>query len=132
MERNEAQPANLVDLLKKYVDIPGTTIGVLGLAFKPDSDDVRESRAAPVIESLLREGANVVAYDPVATDNFRPLFPDITYAKTASEALDTDAVLIVTEWKEFEDLDYRGKTVIDGRRIGKARKDAKVYEGVCW
>jgi UDPglucose 6-dehydrogenase len=132
LERNETQPANLAGLLKKHMDISGKTIGVLGLAFKPDSDDVRESRAVPVIESLLREGAHVVAYDPVATDNFRPLFPGITYAKTAKEVLDADAVLIVTEWKEFEDLDYRGKTVIDGRRIGKARKEAAVYEGVCW
>ena len=93
---------------------------------------MRETRAVPVIESLLHEGAKVVAYDPVATDNFRPLFPGITYAKSGEEVMDADAVLIVTEWKEFEDLDYRGKTVIDGRRIGKARKEAAVYEGVCW
>jgi UDPglucose 6-dehydrogenase len=132
MERNESQPGNLVELLKKHMDISGKTIGVLGLAFKPDSDDVRETRAVPVIEMLLQEGARVIAFDPVATDNFRQLFPGITYAKSAGEVLDADAVLIVTEWKEFEDLDYRGKIVIDGRRIGKARKEAEVYEGVCW
>ena len=129
---NEDQPAKIIDLLKRHMDITGKTIGILGLAFKPDSDDVRESRAIPVIEALRKEKAKIIAFDPVATANFRHLFPDISYAETAKDVLDADAVLIVTEWKEFEDLDYRGKTVIDGRRIGKARKEAAVYEGVCW
>jgi UDPglucose 6-dehydrogenase len=48
------------------------------------------------------------------------------------DVLHSDAILIVTEWKEFEDLDYRGKIVIDGRRISKAREEAAIYEGVCW
>lgn len=129
---NEVQPGNMVALLKEHRDISGKTIGILGLAFKPESDDVRESRAIPIIEALHREGASVIAFDPVAMDNFRPLFPHITYAKSAREVLGADAVFIVTEWKEFEDLDYRGKTVIDGRRITKAGKEAAVYEGVCW
>jgi UDPglucose 6-dehydrogenase len=55
-----------------------------------------------------------------------------TICTPASEVLTSDAVIIVTEWKEFESLDYRGKTVIDGRRIGKAREEAAIYEGVCW
>jgi len=129
---NEDQPAKMVNLLKRQMDITGKTIGILGLAFKPDSDDIRESRAVPIIQALLKERAKIIAFDPVAMDNFRPLFPDISYAKTAKDVLDADAVLIVTEWKEFEDLDYRNKTVIDGRRIGKARREAAIYEGVCW
>jgi UDPglucose 6-dehydrogenase len=129
---NEDQPAKMIDLLKRHLDIAGKTIGVLGLAFKPDSDDIQESRAVPIIEALLKERAKIIAFDPVATQNFRHLFPDISYAQTAKEVLDADAILIVTEWKEFEDLDYRNKTVIDGRRIGKAREDAVIYEGVCW
>jgi UDPglucose 6-dehydrogenase len=129
---NENQPSKMIELLKRHMDIAGKTIGILGLAFKPDSDDVRESRAIPVIEALLREKANIIAFDPVATDNFRHLFPDISYMKSANDVLNADAVLIVTEWKEFEDLDYRGKIVIDGRRIGKAQHEAKIYEGVCW
>jgi UDPglucose 6-dehydrogenase len=132
MGTNEDQPAKMVDLLKRHMDLAGKTIGVLGLAFKPDSDDIRESRAVPIIQALLKEKARIIAFDPVATDNFRHLFPDISYAKTAKEVLDADAVLIVTEWKEFEDLDYRNKTVIDGRRISRARKEAAIYEGVCW
>ncbi len=129
---NEDQPGRMIGLLKRHVDIAGKTIGVLGLAFKPDSDDIRESRAIPVVEALLAGGAHVVAFDPVAMDRFRARFPGIAYAKSARDVLDADAVLIVTEWKEFEDLDYRGRTVIDGRRIGKARVEAGVYEGVCW
>ena len=129
---NEDQPARMIELLKRHMDIAGKTIGILGLAFKPDSDDVRESRAIPIIQALLKEGADIIAFDPVATDNFRHLFPDISYMKRAQDVLAADAVLIVTEWKEFEELDYRGKTVIDGRRIGKARNEAATYEGVCW
>jgi UDPglucose 6-dehydrogenase len=68
----------------------------------------------------------------MAMENFKKIIPDISYASSASEILAADAVLIVTEWKEFEDLDYRGKIVIDGRRIGKAQHEAKIYEGVCW
>ena len=132
MRTNEDQPAQMLGLLKRHLDISGKTIGILGLSFKPDSDDIRESRAIPIIEALRKEGANIIAFDPVSMDNFKQLFPDIRYAKTAYEVLQADAILIVTEWKEFEDLDYRGKIVIDGRRIGKAREEAAIYEGVCW
>jgi UDPglucose 6-dehydrogenase len=132
MGTNEDQPAKMIGLLKQHMDIAGKTIGILGLAFKPDSDDVRESRAIPVIEMLRNEGARIIAYDPVAMDNFRLLFPHISYARKVEDVLTADAVLIVTEWKEFEDLDYHGRIVIDGRRIGKARSEAAVYEGVCW
>jgi UDPglucose 6-dehydrogenase len=129
---NKDQPAKMIDLLKRHLDIAGKTIGILGLAFKPDTDDIQESRAIPILHALLEEGAKIIAFDPVATENFRHLFPDISYAEKAREVLDADAVLIVTEWKEFEDLDYSGKIVIDGRRIGKARREAAIYEGVCW
>ena len=122
----------MIALLKKHLDPKGRTIGVLGLAFKPDTDDIRESRAILLIKMLIEEGAVVKAYDPVAMKNFKEQFPDLIYASSASEILESDAVLIVTEWKEFESLDYRGKLVIDGRRVEKARKEAATYEGVCW
>ena len=124
----------MIELLKKHIlDLKGKTVGVLGLAFKPDTDDIRESRAIPIVEALLNEGAKVIAYDPKAMNNFAKLFPQIDYANSGEEVLaNSDAVLIVTEWKEFEDLNYRDKIVIDGRRIEKARKEAKIYEGVCW
>ncbi len=132
MEINEEQPRRMIALLKKHLDPHGRTIGVLGLAFKPDTDDIRESRAISVIRLLLQEGAKVKAYDPEAMKQFKELFPGISYAESGSEVLASDAVLIVTEWREFESLDYRGKLVIDGRRIERARADAAVYEGMCW
>jgi len=132
METNEDQPKKLIQLLKKYIDIPDKTIGILGLAFKPETDDIRETRAIPVIRALLAEQAKVVAYDPLAMDNFRREFPDITYARTSEEVLMADAILIVTEWPEFDRIDYTGKIVIDGRRVEGAIKTADIYEGVCW
>jgi UDPglucose 6-dehydrogenase len=130
---NEKQPLKLMDLLGNYIpDLKGKTIGILGLAFKPDTDDIRDSRAIPLIEYLIQHGARVIAYDPLAMDNFRKLYPGIIYAVSAQETLKSDAVLIVTEWREFEDLDYTGKIVMDGRRVNAARTTAAIYEGVCW
>jgi len=96
----------------------------------PGTDDVRDSRAIKIVEALLQEGAIVNAYDPLAVRNFSKLFPQIGYV-TKEEILNSDAILIVTEWEEFNHLDYRGKVVIDGRRVDKAR-EARIYEGVCW
>lgn len=134
MEVNEKQPLRMIELLKKYVPkLKGKTIGVLGLAFKPNTDDIREARSIILVGKLLEEGAKVIAYDPKATENFKRLFSQIEYANSAQKVLDkTDIILIITEWPEFEELDYSGKIVVDGRRIGKAEKTAKIYEGVCW
>ncbi len=132
IEVNEEQPLKLIELLKKHVpNLRGRRVGVLGLAFKPDTDDIRESRAIPVVRGLLDEGAKVVAYDPKAMDEFSKVFPEVEYADV-EEVMKSDAVLIVTEWDEFKDLDYHNKIVIDGRKVEKARKEAGVYEGVCW
>ncbi|MFO7967271.1 MAG: nucleotide sugar dehydrogenase [Archaeoglobaceae archaeon] len=129
---NEKQPVKLIELLKKHVpELKGRRVGVLGLAFKPDTDDIRESRAIPVVQTLLDEGANVVAYDPKAMEEFSKLFPEVEYS-TMEGVLSCDAVLIVTEWDEFEGLDYTGRIVIDGRKVEKARQEARIYEGVCW
>ena len=132
IEVNEEQPLKLLELLTAHVpNLDRKTIGLLGLAFKPNTDDVRESRAIPIVETLLRKGATVLAYDPMAMGNFRKIYPQINYVPTAADALAADAVLITTEWKEFESLNYSGKIVIDGRRIEKAR-DGSTYDGVCW
>jgi UDPglucose 6-dehydrogenase len=130
---NEDQPLRLVTLLKKHLpDLKGKRIGVLGLAFKPDTDDIRESRAIPITEELLKEGASVIAYDPLAMESFGTLYPGISYATSAKDLIQVaDAVLLTTEWREFEALDYTGKLVIDGRRIENAKKGS-IYEGVCW
>jgi UDPglucose 6-dehydrogenase len=86
-----------------------------------------------VIQGLLDRGATVIAYDPMAMDGFRALFPGIEYAATADELLaSVDVVVIATEWSEFEELDYSGLAVFDGRRCERARETARLYEGLCW
>jgi UDPglucose 6-dehydrogenase len=129
---NTDQPLRLVKILRKHIPkLKGTTIGILGLAFKPNTDDIRDSRAIPIVEELLREGVHIKAYDPQAMDNFKTLYPTIEYCPSASDVLSADAILITTKWKEFTSLQYNGKIVIDGRRLEQA-KNAKIYEGVCW
>ena len=129
---NDRQPLKLVDILKKHVpNLNGKTIGILGLAFKPNTDDIRNSRATPIVKRLLKEGAQIKAYDPKAIRCFKEIFPQITYVSSAKEVLNSDAVLIVTKWNEFTKLDYNGKVVIDGRKLKEA-ETARIYEGVCW
>jgi UDPglucose 6-dehydrogenase len=132
---NERQPARLVDLLKKHLDPEGKTVAVLGLAFKADTDDVRESRSIPLIRKLREEGAVVRAYDPMAADNMRKILPDIEYCESVREALNcADACIVATDWEEFADIDVspmRRKLVLEGRRVLKNR-DGFEYEGICW
>jgi UDPglucose 6-dehydrogenase len=132
IKTNDDQPQKLITLLKKHINIHGKKIGILGLSFKPDTDDIRESRAIPVVLSLLEEGAQILAYDPMAMPEFVKIFPQISYAKNSKEVLETDALIIITEWNEFFDLDYREKIVIDGRKVNKAEREARIYEGICW
>jgi len=81
-EVNNRQPDRLLSLMDDHVDVAGKQVAVLGLAFKPGTDDIRNSRAIPVIEGLKHAGAEIVAYDPVAIENMRERFPDIEYADT--------------------------------------------------
>ena len=137
VEVNERQPERLLALLDGHVDVAGKRVAVLGLAFKPGTDDVRESRAIPVIEGLLDRGAEVVAYDPVATENMRERFPDLEYASSAAAALSgASAAAVVTDWDEFAALDsefdaMETPVVVDGRRIIE-RRDGITYEGLTW
>lgn len=129
---NEDQPLLLVDALLRYMgDVKGKTIGILGLAFKPGTDDIRYTRALPIIRDLLSRGARIKAYDPLAMDPFRSVVPDIEYEDAAVGVLDSDAVLLLTEWNEFRDLDFTDTVLFDGRRVREA-SNAKYYEGICW
>ena len=131
-QTNIDQPGRMISLLKKHFpSLKGKTIGVLGLSFKPGTDDVRKSKALEVIDRLVTEGAQVKAYDPHAMKSFQKVFYNHVEYSSPEHVLDSDAVLIMTEWDEFNELDYRDKVVIDGRRIMKA-KEAKIYEGICW
>src|SRR5262249_51864902 len=77
-------------------------IGILGLAFKPNTDDMREAPSVEIIEMLKRKGAHIKAYDPVAMDRAAEMLPEATYCATAYDvAKDADALLIITEWNEF-------------------------------
>lgn len=101
----------------------GARVAILGAAFKPDSDDVRDSPALDVAGRIQLQGAQVTVYDPKAMENSRRLFPTLEYAESALEACrDADAVLLLTEWAEFVRLDpaaartvVRKPTIIDGR-----------------
>ncbi|MBI3214695.1 MAG: UDP-glucose/GDP-mannose dehydrogenase family protein [Mycobacterium sp.] len=101
----------------------GANIGVLGAAFKPESDDVRDSPALNVAGMLQLNGAAVSVYDPQALDNSRKVFPTLNYSTSVVDACDrADAVLVLTEWQEFVDLDphdlaevVRSRVIIDGR-----------------
>ncbi|MDS0292770.1 UDP-glucose 6-dehydrogenase AglM [Halogeometricum luteum] len=132
---NDRQPVRMLDILRDHVDPSGARVAVLGLAFKPGTDDVRNSRAIPLIDALLDAGADVVGYDPVATENFREKFPDIDYADSAGAALDgADAALVVTDWDEFaalyDEFDAMNEpVVVDGRSI-VTRRDDIVYESL--
>jgi len=121
---NDVQPYKIVELTRQVVGgFKGKKIGVLGLAFKPGTDDMREAASIKVVNALLRGGAKIYAYDPKALDNARKIFEDkIVYAEKAEEALrDADVCIIVTEWPEFADpklySHMRSKVIIDGRRV---------------
>ncbi|MBW2995198.1 UDP-glucose/GDP-mannose dehydrogenase family protein [Candidatus Woesearchaeota archaeon] len=131
LEVNHDQPYRVVELARKKG--LRNNIAVLGLAFKPGTDDIRETPAITIIQELKKEGKHVIAYDPQAMDNTKKVLPDIEYTGSAKEAIDkAEMVIIVTHWDEFRNDDlYRGKVVIDARDIIKDRKDID-YEGLCW
>jgi UDPglucose 6-dehydrogenase len=130
LQVNRRQPGRLIELLGKHRQIKGGTFAVLGLAFKPNTDDVREASSIRVVEGLLRRGAKVRVYDPKAMDNFKRIYPDIAYCSSARQCLEgADAAIIVTEWAEFADPSlYGDMLVIDGRGVTKTSN----YEGICW
>ena len=134
---NDRQPERLLALMDAHVDVAGERVAVLGLAFKPGTDDIRNSRAIPVVEGLRERGAEVVAYDPVATAPMRERFPDARYESSPRAALDgAVAALVVTDWPEITALDdefdaMATPVVVDGRRAID-RRDGLVYEGLTW
>jgi len=135
MEVNEKQPNRLIKLLCARIgNFSGKKIAVLGLAFKDNTDDIRDSKAIPVIQELLQRGARVAAYDPMAIPNMRRIFPSLEYFGSAAEALnDADACLVMTEWPEFGKINkeferMKTRVIIEGRRI----LTYDDVEGICW
>ena len=131
-QRNARQKRRLYDkvVARFGADLKGRTFALWGLAFKPDTDDVREASALTAIELLIKAGAKVRAYDPIAIDNVRKLMPaewlesrQLSFSTDAYEALEgADAMLLVTEWKQFRNPDFdllkrklRTPIIFDGR-----------------
>jgi UDPglucose 6-dehydrogenase len=120
IEVNQSQRVRMVDKIVgalgvgKSGSLDGITLGILGLSFKPNTDDVRDAPALAIVAELLRRGARVQAYDPAAMEQARRVLPDIVYRPDAySAAEDADAVVLVTEWNQFRNLDLaRVKSVM--------------------
>lgn len=128
MEVNERQKLRLMDHVRKYFNngLKGKIIAMWGLAFKPQTDDIREAPALENIKELLAAGAKVVAYDPEAMDNVKAIYGDqITFASGNMEALEgADALMIMTEWPAFRTPDFdeiksklKNAVIFDGRNL---------------
>ena len=143
MEVNELQKRRTVGKLQKHLgQLVGKQIALLGISFKPDTDDVRDATSLVLAARLHGEGAHVRAYDPVAGDRARELLVGTTLAGSALEALDgADAAVLVTEWPEFAELDWAGEVkarmatplVVDGRNFldrESLRAAGFTYEGI--
>ena len=128
MDVNESQKLHLIPKIKQYFkgDLKGKHFALWGLAFKPNTDDIREAPALYMIDALLEAGASITAFDPEAMKNVKELIGDkITYAENQYDALeDADALLIATEWNEFRTPDFlkivkqlKSKVIFDGRNL---------------
>jgi UDPglucose 6-dehydrogenase len=136
---NEAQPIRMIELLERHFDsVSDLTVAVLGLAFKPGTDDLRSSPALPIIDRLLRGGASVMAYDPIVHDDDLAAlgWTGVTRCASLADAVrDADAVLLVTRWDEFAALPGLlgglavEPLVVDGRRMLDADSVSR-YEGI--
>jgi UDPglucose 6-dehydrogenase len=142
IEVNELQKRRVVAKLQKHLgSLVGRRIALLGLAFKPDTDDMREASSLVLSARLQADGAQVVAFDPIAESEARRLIPGVELADDALDAVrDADAVVLVTEWREFKELDWgevaaamHGTLVVDGRNALDAHAVQAAglsYEGV--
>jgi len=104
---NNRQRELMVNKIKHHLgDLKGKTIGILGLAFKQNTDDIRKSPAIDIIKLLLKEGAKIKCFDPLAMNNTKKILPDLTYCQDEYEtACDSDTLVIATEWNQFRNLD---------------------------
>jgi UDPglucose 6-dehydrogenase len=142
IEVNELQKRRVIGKLHKHLGtLVGKEIALLGLAFKPNTDDMREASSLVLSARLQADGARIRAFDPVAETEARKLISGITFAQDALDAVEgADAVVLVTEWDEFKALDWghvankmRGNVVIDGRNAldpQAVRAAGLDYEGI--
>ncbi len=104
---NERQRGYMVERIKQSMgDLKGKTLAVLGLSFKPNTDDIRDAPSVPIIKALLKEGAKIQAYDPVSIEEAKKILPEIKYYKDPYNTLKgADALIIMTEWNQFRNLE---------------------------
>jgi UDPglucose 6-dehydrogenase len=139
VEVNDTMPGRMLSLLDDHVDVDGKRVALLGLAFKPGTDDVRGTQSAALLRGLADRGAEVVAHDPAAVETMRASFPDLefTAADSPAEALDgAHACLVATDWPQYTGLDAEFDAmatplVLDGRHCIEPREGI-VYEGLTW
>ncbi len=128
IEANEHQRLAMIPKIEKLLgEISGKQIGVLGLSFKPETDDMRESPATDIIRELQKRGAKIKAFDPVAMEEAKHLLPDIEYATDEYDAIkDSDILIIITEWNQFRALDMeKVKQLLKSPKIADLRN---IYE----
>jgi len=128
IEANERQRDAMIPKIEKMVgDLKGKKIGVLGLSFKPETDDMRESPAIDIVHAIIKRGGTVCAFDPVAMDEAKHYLNGIEYATDEYDALvDADALVIITEWNQFRALDMeRVKSLLKTPKIIDLRN---IYE----
>ncbi|HJU93949.1 MAG TPA: UDP-glucose/GDP-mannose dehydrogenase family protein [Pyrinomonadaceae bacterium] len=128
IEVNQRQSQHMLTKIRKLVGpLDGRTVAVLGLAFKPETDDMREAPAVAIIRSLLSDGATVRAYDPVAKSEAEKLLPEVVYADDEYTAVKgADALVFVTEWNQFRALDM--KRIRDLMKTPKIADLRNIYE----
>lgn len=128
IDANERQREAMIPKIEKLVgDLSGKHIGILGLSFKPETDDMRESPAIDIVRRLIEKGATVTAFDPVAMEEAKHFITGINYAGDEYEAIEgADAMIIVTEWNQFRALDMeRVKSLLKSPKIADLRN---IYE----
>jgi UDPglucose 6-dehydrogenase len=148
MEVNDRQKLSIVEKVKLFYqgELKGKTFGVWGLAFKPETDDVREAPALYILEELLKAGSHIKAYDPEAVDTFKMAFGEelsakVDFVTNRAEAIkDVDALIICTEWNEFRTVDFldvkasmNTPVIFDGRNLfdlDQAEKEGLTYISV--
>ncbi len=123
IEVNELQKRRVMNKLEKHLgSLVGKKVALLGLAFKPDTDDMREATSLVLASRLHGEGASVSGYDPVAERSASELLPSVEFCGSAEEALEgADAAILVTEWPEFAELDWASLARADGQPAGDRR-----------
>ena len=137
----EARERFVEKIVKTMNGVKGKTLAILGLSFKPNTDDMREAPSVYIIKKLMLLGAKIKAFDPIAMENAKTIISKLTFGRNVQDtAKDADALVILTEWNEFKQLDLseikklmKGSYLFDGRNIYdpvKVKSLGFIYKGI--